>query len=124
MLKNSLDLLRVEHHYRLFLVTHQVFGALFLSRGSSTLEKLAEMTKSSSEARTGSGAKNTKNFVFALLSPEKKKNSDASNTNQAATIEEPKSKSKGSTSRSNKVAPDSKKIKIDRSIDENSSDTI
>ena len=96
----------------------------FLSRGSSTLEKLAEMTKSSSEARTGSGAKNTKNFVFALLSPEKKKNSDASNTNQAATIEEPKSKSKGSTSRSNKVAPDSKKIKIDRSIDENSSDTI
>merc|ERR1711981_1374903 len=44
----------------------------FLSRGSSILEKLAEMTKSSSEARTGSGAKNTKNFVFALLSPEKK----------------------------------------------------
>jgi hypothetical protein len=43
----------------------------FLSRDSSTLEKLAEMTKSASSTKSGSGAKNSKNFIFAVLSPPK-----------------------------------------------------
>ena len=41
----------------------------FLSRESGTLEKLAEMTRGKSEAKTGSTAKNTNNFVFAAVSP-------------------------------------------------------
>merc|ERR1712083_1186289 len=41
----------------------------FLSRESGTLEKLAEITRGKSEAKTGSTAKNTNNFVFAAVSP-------------------------------------------------------
>jgi len=92
----------------------------FLSRCSSQLEKLAEMTKSSSENRTGTGAKKSRNFVFAVLSPEKSKNTKDTEPmpTTSAVPEKLKSKSKGVGK------PDSKKIKIDRSIDENSSDTI
>ena len=92
----------------------------FLSRCSSQLEKLAEMTKSSSENRTGTGAKKSRNFVFAVLSPEKSKNTKDTEPmpTTSAMPEKLKSKSKGVGK------PDSKKIKIDRSIDENSSDTI
>ena len=98
----------------------------FLSRCSSTLEKLAEMTKSASEVRAGTGAKNTRNFVFALLSPEKPKEETIVSNGQSSDLSDlakPKEKSKGNGKYSKK-APDSKKLKIDRTIDENSSDTI
>merc|ERR1711994_982893 len=45
----------------------------FLGRGSADLKKIAEMTKTASEARTGSGAKKSNNFVFAAISPENSK---------------------------------------------------
>ena len=98
----------------------------FLSRCSSTLEKLAEMTKSASEARTGSGAKNSRNFVFALLSPEKAKaDSHDKESNDLSCQTKQNSKGKGKTKSHNiSHAQDAKKFKIDRSIDENSSDTI
>ena len=101
----------------------------FLSRCSSDLEKLAEMTKSTTENRSGSGAKNTKNFVFALLSPEKsKKNKNetlGSNAIRSTDSDVAQIESKRTTKNSNiDRAPDSKKIKIDRSISENCSDSI
>ena len=100
----------------------------FLTRCSSTLEKLVEMTKSASEVRTGTGAKNTKNFVFALLSPEKSKEcAGAGNANSTESSAPTKTKAKfkgNAKSETGSNAPDSKKIKIDRAIDENSSDTI
>ena len=101
----------------------------FLSRCSSDLEKLAEMTKSTTENRSGSGAKNTKNFVFALLSPEKsKKNKNEtvdSNAIRSTDSDVAQIESKRTTKNSNiNRAPDSKKIKIDRSISENCSDSI
>ena len=92
----------------------------FLSRGSSQLEKLAEMTKSSSETRTGTGAKKSSNFVFAILSPKKSKKANDTEPMPSISAEPEKLKSKAK----GPGKPDSKKIKIDRSIDENSSDTI
>ena len=101
----------------------------FLSRCSSDLEKLAEMTKSTSENRSGTGAKNTKNFVFALLSPEKSKK-DKNEMGDPSAIPSADSEAtkltskRASKSRNMKNAPDAKKIKIDRSISENCSDSI
>ena len=57
----------------------------FLSRESGTLEKLAEMTRGKSEAKTGSTAKNTNNFVFAAVSPPPK-SGNYKNNEQAADI--------------------------------------
>ena len=85
------------------------------------------MTKSTSENRSGSGAKNTKNFVFALLSPEKSKKDksamDDPNSNVTSDAAQLTSK-RASKSHNMKLAPDTKKIKIDRSISENCSDSI
>lgn len=86
----------------------------FLSRESETLEKLAEMTKGKSEAKTGTTAKNTNNFVFAAVSPPPKNNEDTSR----ATGEQHKRKKKNAT------APTSKRAKVDRTLDENSQTTI
>ena len=100
----------------------------FLSRCPSTLEKLAEMTKSSSETRTGTGAKNSKNFVFALLSPKKSSEENLDDghnkSSGSSATEKCKSNPKGTISNEKGRKPDHKKIKIDRSINENSSDTI
>merc|ERR1712083_1294511 len=65
----------------------------FLSRESGTLEKLAEMTRGKSEAKTGSTAKNTNNFVFAAVSPPPKagKNNEQAET---ASVAQSKRKSK------------------------------
>ena len=86
----------------------------FLSRDSSTLEKLAEMTKGTGAVKAGSGPKNSKNFIFAVLSPPKEE--------AAAPVLEAKEKRKKSSKNLNE--PLSKKAKVDRSIDENSSNTI
>lgn len=83
----------------------------FLTRKSETLEKLAEMTKGKSEAKTGTTAKNTNNFVFAAVSPPPKNNEDTSSA-------EHKRKKKNAT------APASKRPKVDRTLDENSQTTI
>ncbi|TRY75331.1 hypothetical protein TCAL_01352 [Tigriopus californicus] len=85
----------------------------FLSRNTKTLNRLAEITKGKSEARNGTGAKNTKNFVFAALSP--KKVADQRDV-------ESKEPTKAQSRRS--VAPQMKKPKVVRSIDENSANTI
>ncbi len=85
----------------------------FLTRDSSTLEKLAEMTKGTGAVKAGSGPKNSKNFIFAVLSPPKE---------EPAPVEA-KEKRKLKSSK-NLNEPSSKKPKIDRSIDENSSNTI
>ena len=87
----------------------------FLSRESQTLEKLAEMTKSKSESKTGTTAKNTNNFVFAALSPPPK-NSHESNGGDA---QEKRKKSSTQTK-----GPQKKKQKFDRTLDENSQNTI
>jgi hypothetical protein len=89
-----------------------------LSRDSSTLEKLAEMTKSASAPKTGAGAKNSKNFIFAVLSPPKGEESSSAQSAEA------KEKRKKSSAKKSLSEPASKKAKLDRAIDENSSDTI
>jgi hypothetical protein len=85
----------------------------FLARDSSTLEKISEMTKGTGAVKAGSGPKNSKNFIFAVLSPPKEE--------PAAPVE---AKEKRKKSSKNLNEPLSKKPKVDRSIDENSSNTI
>lgn len=98
----------------------------FLSRGASELKKIAELTKVSSEARTGSGAKKTNSMVFSILSPEKLKDTTQdfnTNTDNLQNKENHKSK-RPSMSSNTYQGPNSKKIKVDRTIDTNSSNTI
>jgi len=89
----------------------------FLSRNSDTLERIAELTKGSCESRTGTGAKNTKNFVFAALSPDKG-------------VEDHESQKKTKAPRKRTAAAlasdgeEVKQPKLPRTIDENSVDTI
>lgn len=91
----------------------------FLTRDTSCLDKLAAMTKSKAgESRSGTGAKNTKNFVFATISPDKK------------SVEEDKEETTTKVRKSNRkrlaaeMEANKKKAKIDRTLDENSMDTI
>jgi len=71
------------------------------------------MTKGTSSIKTGSVAKSSRNFAFAVLSPPKQ--SDKAQE----TEKEMRKKSK-----KNLPAPQAKRTKIDRTLDENSSDTI
>ena len=90
----------------------------FLSREDETLEKLAEMTKNKSESKTGATAKNTNNFVFAAMSPSKVHEGKSE-------LIEPKSKaSKAKSNASHKQGPPQKKPRVNRVLDENSSNTI
>jgi len=82
----------------------------FLTRAEDTLKRIAEMTKGSVEGKTGTGAKNTHNFVFAALSPGKK---EAEKVARKRKMQRPKD-DEGSF----------KKPRLPRAIDENSSDTI
>ena len=66
------------------------------------------MTKGKSESKTGTTAKNTNNFVFAAVSPPKEK--------------EPSRKKK--SNKSHQQGPAEKKPKFDRTLDENSQNTI
>ena len=95
----------------------------FLSRDSSTLEKLAEMTKSASAPKAGSGAKNSKNFIFAVLSPPKGSKDDESSSLPMDETREKRKKSSAGVKKS-LSEPLKKKARLDRAIDENSSDTI
>ena len=76
------------------------------------------MTKAKNEGRTGSGAKNTKNFVFAALSPAKKENDK--NEEEAEAPAKTKKRAKSSSGNQQMT----KRTKVDRAIDENSMDTI
>lgn len=86
----------------------------FLSRCSGSLEKLAEMTKGKSESHAGTTAKNTNNFVFAAISPSK------TNVGKQETKANKSIRNKSSSKRE----PATKKVKIDRTLDENSDHTI
>ena len=89
-----------------------------MSREDETLEKLAEMTKNKSESKTGATAKNTNNFVFAAKSPSKVHEGKSE-------LIEPKSKaSKAKSNASHKQGPPQKKPRVNRVLDENSSNTI
>merc|ERR1712150_115353 len=88
----------------------------FLSREEETLEKLAEMTRNKSEAKTGVTAKNTNNFVFTAKSPSKTELMDENKSNETK-----KSKSKATI---HKQGPPQKKAKVSRTLDENSQNTI
>lgn len=76
------------------------------------------MTKSASAPKSGSGAKNSKNFIFAVVSPPKADESSSSGSSEA------KEKRKNVTAKKSLSEPLSKKPKLDRTIDENSRDTI
>ena len=89
----------------------------FLARDDSTLKKLAEMTKGTGASKSGSGPKNSKNFIFAILSPPK------APEEEDVVATEKKEKRKKNAAK-NLIEPLSKKPKMDRSIDENSSNTI
>ena len=88
----------------------------FLSREEETLEKLAEMTRNKSEAKTGVTAKNTNNFVFTARSPSKTELTDEDKSKETK-----KSKSKANL---HKQGPPQKKAKVSRTLDENSQNTI
>lgn len=88
----------------------------FLSRDVSTLDKIAEMTKNTSSTKSGSSAKSSRNFAFAILSPPKQ--------SDPADIVHELGKEKRKKSTKNLLLPQTKKAKIDRSINENSNDTI
>ena len=88
-----------------------------MSREEETLEKLAEMTRNKSEAKTGVTAKNTNNFVFTAKSPSKTEVIDEENNSK----ETKKSKSKATI---HKQGPPQKKAKVSRTLDENSQNTI
>ena len=76
------------------------------------------MTKGTGASKSGSGPKNSKNFIFAILSPPK-----APVEEEDTAVVESKEKRKKSAAK-NLSEPLSKKQKMDRSIDENSSNTI
>ena len=92
-------------------ITSSIQRGSFLSRDEKILDRLAEMTKGTENQKTGSGAKNTNNFVFAALSPGKQ-----------AKGEVPNERKRGAKTTNNKIPM--KKAKINRTIDENSRDTI
>ena len=89
----------------------------FLSRENETLEKLAEMTKSKSESKTGVTAKNTNNFVFAIKSPSK------GEEDKSGLIETKSKVSKSKPKSSHNLGPPQKKQKVNRTL-ENSHNTI
>jgi len=96
----------------------------FLSRESGTLEKLAEMTRGKSEAKTGSTAKNTNNFVFAAVSPPPK---SAGKNNEEDEKQETSSRGKKNKSKSSHQSggPAQKRARMDRTLTkENSQTTI
>ena len=96
------------------------------------------MAKSSSDTKMGTGAKNTKNFVFALLSPDKSRGGDNTELNVAANASnemingdggggpgtKTNERARSCRGKNHVISNNAKKIKIDRSIDENSQDTI
>jgi len=96
----------------------------FLARDSSTLEKLAEMTKGTSSTKAGSGPKHSKNFIFAALSPPKAAAEESSEASSTSSSKEATEKRKKSSAKKSLSEPLNKKLKMDRSIDENSRDTI
>ena len=100
-----------------------------MSRESGTLEKLAEMTRGKSEAKTGSTAKNTNNFVFAAVSPPPKSGNYKNNEQAAETTgAENQNQGKKNKSKSNKnhqAGPAQKRARVDRTLtEENGSSTI
>ena len=100
----------------------------FLGRESGTLEKLEEMTRSKSEAKTGSTAKNTNNFVFAAVSPPPKMATGKKNNEQAetaSTVAQSKSSRKSKSKNNHQSGPAQKRARVDRALtDENSQTTI
>ena len=93
------------------------------------MDKIAAITKSKEDSRTGSGAKNSRNFVFARLDKqlgeeeedediEKEANLELSATNTVFNREKKKSQ------KTKFQEPPKKMTKITRSLDENSRDTI
>ena len=99
-----------------------------MSRESGTLEKLAEMTRGKSEAKTGSTAKNTNNFVFAAVSPPPK-SGNYKNNEQAETGAENQNQNQGKQGKKNKSkhqsGPAQKRARVDRTLtEENGSTTI
>jgi len=97
----------------------------FLCRGSSELKKIAEMTKTASEVRTGSGVKKSNNFVFAVISPEKSKEISHDNEKSDYFPNGDKLKSKRASAESNNSrVPKSKKIKMDNEINASVSNSI
>ena len=95
----------------------------FLSRNSAALDKLAELTKGKNDARSGSGAKNTSNFVFAALSPGKAE-AGGDKDSKAAAASEPKAVAKRKRAAVANAAAAAKEAKKPRTIDENSRDSI
>ena len=87
----------------------------FLSRDEKILDRLAEITKGTENQKTGTGAKNTNNFVFAALSPDKKASGAGEPNNE---------RKRGARKPPANAKIPAKKPKINRTIDENSRDTI
>ena len=97
-----------------------------MSRESGTLEKLAEMTRGKSEAKTGSTAKNTNNFVFAAVSPPPK---SGKNNEQGTAEDETQQSTRGKKNKSKNNhqsgGPAQKRARVDRTLtEENGSSTI
>ena len=102
-----------------------------MSRESGTLEKLAEMTRGKSEAKTGSTAKNTNNFVFAAVSPPPKsanyKNNEQASAEGAENQNQGKQgkKNKSMSNKNHQSGPAQKRARVDRTLtEENGSTTI
>ena len=99
-----------------------------MSRESGTLEKLAEMTRGKSEAKTGSTAKNTNNFVFAAVSPPPKSGNYKNNEQAAEGAENQNQGKQGKKNKSKKnhqSGPAQKRARVDRTLtEENGSSTI
>jgi hypothetical protein len=85
-----------------------------LSRKIEELQKLAQLTKGKGDASTGSGPKNTKNFVFASVSPGKV--SSEASADASASHEKAKNRQK--------KEPPAKKQKFNRTLNDDSMDTI
>ena len=97
----------------------------FLTRNTATLDKLAAMTKTKTESRSGSGAKNTNKFVFAALSPSKGQQSDIPVAEEGAGSPVEGKKQKRKSAASSSEALKAKKVaRVDRTLDENSRDTV
>ncbi len=89
------------------------------------LQRLAEMTKGKGEAKSGSTAKHSNNFVFTVKSPPKDASTEASANEGAEDNKRQTRNSKKHKSFHGKSGgPSAKRAKIDRTLDENSSDTI
>jgi len=90
----------------------------FLARGEKSLKILAEKNKLGGETRTGSGAKSTRNFVFARISPVKHEEPVPASPDEKMTRMKIPKKSQ------NVKPPPAKRVKLDRTLDPTKKGTL